>query len=69
MRKNECALAFSGDGGDKLWLAAQAATGGAIWTFAVYWAGVLMPERSSSVSLHLALGTAYCVIFSSESGT
>ncbi|CAL5219629.1 g1503 [Coccomyxa viridis] len=30
---------LEGDGGDKLWLAAQAATGGAIWTFAVYWAG------------------------------
>lgn len=32
-------MACSGDGTDKLWLAAQAVTGGAIWTFAVYWAG------------------------------
>ena len=28
-----------GDDTDRLWLAAQEATGGAIWTFALYWAG------------------------------
>lgn len=41
--RDNLTLAHAGDGGDKLWLAAQAATGGAIWTFAIYWAGVLMP--------------------------
>ena len=57
-------LAYSGDGGDKLWLAAQAATGGAIWTFAVYWAGVLMPVcRSCS-----GMSPVYPVIASTESG-
>ena len=49
MRKKETTLACSGDGGNKLWLAAQAATGGAIWTFAVYWAGVLMPGNGLSL--------------------
>ena len=33
-----------GDETGRLWLAAQAATGGAIWTFALYWAGGCPPE-------------------------